>query len=197
MFFQAITIPQPPQTSELLDRAKTILGNPHVQELAQISSNIYLSNLGFLKVAAVLVSAFFIAATIYFAIKTGWLAVHIDRVQDVILKSNMPKKRSIRVWQTVQRHFYAGDENSLKLALLEADKILDEALRLAGFRGENLGERLKKLTEAQLPNLNDIWEAHKLRNRLAHETDFRLNRDTAERALAIYEQTFRDLGLLD
>lgn len=197
MFFQAVTIPQPPQTAELFDGAQKLLNNPGAQQLAQISSSFYLSNLGTFKAVAILLSALFICGTIFFAIKTGWIALRVDRVRDVLLKTDMPKKRSLKVWQEVQKHFYAGDDNSLKLALLEADKILDEALRLAGFRGENLGERLKKLNDAQLPNLNEIWEAHKLRNRLAHETDFKLNRNTAERALAIYEQAFRDLGLLD
>ncbi len=182
-------------------QAQNILSNPRVQQgahqLAQMGSAFYFSHLGIFEFISVIVSGTLIAATVFFIIKTGWLAVRIDRVEDVILKADTPKRKSLKTWGKVQQHFFQGDENSLKLALLEADKILDEALRLAGIMGENLGDRLKKINESQLPNLQDIWEAHKLRNRLAHEQDFKLNRNTAERALAIYEQAFKDLGLLD
>lgn len=184
-------------TSILLAQVNRVLENPAVQTVKLQSEAYYFSHLGLFKAISIFLSVFFIVCTIFFVIKTGWLALRIDRVQDVILKKNLPKKRSMRAWREIQRHFFAGSESDLKLALIEADKILYEALKLAGFKGENLGDILKELDDSKLPNLQEVWEAHKLRNRLAHETDFRLSRDTAERALAIYEQTFRDLGLLD
>ena len=186
-----------PDTMNALAQIQQLIATSTLQNAGQQSLDIFSSYLPLLKTISVFASAFFICATVYFTIKTGWLPTRIDRVEDVIMKKNLPKQRSIKVWQQVQRHLFAGDDNSLKLALIEADKILDDSLRLAGFRGENLGDRLKRLTDAQLPNLDQIWEAHKLRNRLVHEADFKLNRDTAERALAIYEQSFKDLGLLE
>lgn len=157
----------------------------------------YRENEGLIKFISVLLTVFFLGMTIYSMIVTGWLALRVDRFNDVFLKRNMPKKTSIKAWRKVQKHFFAGDENNLKLAILEADKILDEALKFAGFIGKTLGEKLKQVTPAQIPNINEIWEAHKLRNRIVHETNFSLNRDAAEKALAIYEKTLKDLGILD
>jgi hypothetical protein len=57
--------------------------------------------------------------------------------------------------------------------------------------------RLKKVSTAQLPNVDDVWQAHKLRNRIAHEADFALKRDLAERALTVYEQALEHLGVLE
>jgi hypothetical protein len=187
----------PTDSSQLLAQIKDALGDPQLHELAQVSTSFYSANLGLLKAAAVLATAGLFAATIFFAVKTGWLAVRIDRVEDVILKSDLPKKRSIKAWETVKKHFFGGSDQDLKVALIEADNLLDEALKFAGFQGVSLGEKLKTLTEAELPNINGVWEAHKLRNRIVHEPGFKLNRDTAERALAIYEQTLKDLGVLD
>ncbi len=181
----------------LLAQIQNIVSSSSFGAAEQQSSNIYSSYLPLLKTVSLLLSIFFMVAAFFFAVRTGWLATRVDRVEDVILKKNMPRRRSVKTWQKVQQYLYEGDDNSLRLALLEADNILNEALRLAGFMGENLGDRLKKLKESQLPNLQQVWEAHKLRNRLVHESDFKLNRDTAERALAIYEQAFKDLGLLD
>lgn len=186
-----------PQPSNLLAQINKVIENPNIQEPLRTSISLYLSGLGELKALAVLVSAFFIASAIFFAVKTGWLALRVDRVNDIILKTNLPKKRSIKAWRQIERHFFAGDENDLKLALIESDALLDEALRLAGFRGTDLGDRLKKITSAQITNLNEIWEAHKLRNRLVHEAGFKLNRDIAERALTVYKKTLQDIGILD
>ncbi len=180
-----------------LAQANQVLANPQVQQIEQRSVAFYFSHLGIFKAVSILLSALFIAFTIYSMIRTGWLALRIDRVRDTVFKSDVPKKHSIRAWQGIKRHFFAGDEANLKLALLEADKVLNETLRLSGFQGETLGDRLKKVTEEELPNIQEVWEAHKLRNRLVHETDFKLNRDTAERALTIYEEAFKNLGLLD
>ena len=183
--------------NNLLAQINQILQNPQVDSARQQAETFYWSWLATFKAASVFLTTFFAASTIYFMIRTGWLPNRIDRTEDVILKKNLPKKRSKRGWSHVQKHFFKGDDNSLKIAIIEADKILDDILKAGGFRGENLGERLKKITKAQFPNLDEIWEAHKLRNRLVHETDFKLNRDTAERALGVYERTFKDLGLLD
>lgn len=187
----------PLSMNTILAQVNRVLNSPEAQQIEQKSVAIYFSNLDLLKVISVLISALFVAGVVYFAIKTGWAAVRIDRVEDVFLKNDMPKKRSIKAWQNIKKHFFAGSDADLKLAIFEADKVLDEVLRLAGFPGETLGDKLKNIKQEKLPNIQDVWEAHKLRNRLAHETDFKLNRDIAERALTIYEQTFRDLGLLD
>ena len=125
-------------TQDFSAQINKILTRPEVQAVQEQSRAFYSNNLGLFKAVSILLTVFFVASTIFFVIKTGWLALRISRVRDVILKADLPKKRSIRIWKRVQRHFFAGDENSLKLALLEADKILDEALRVAGFKGETL-----------------------------------------------------------
>ncbi len=185
------------QPLEVFAQIKDVVNDPRVQEPLNRSISLYLSNLGWLKAIGLLLSMSFVAATVLFAVRTGWLALRVDRVRDVILKTNLPKKRSIKAWQVIQKNFFSGDDPHLKVAIIEADNLLDEALKLAGFRAPMLGDKLKMLTEAELPGLNQVWEAHKLRNRIAHESGFKLNRDMAERALAIYEQTFKDLGLLE
>lgn len=182
--------------ANLLAQINDILRNPSVQSSTRWFENNYFVSLPFLKTLSVFVTAFFIASTLFFMIRTGWLPTRIDRTEDIILKKNLPKKRTTSGWRKVQMNFFKGDHPNLKIAILDADKLLNDALKAAGFKGEDLGDRLKGVAREQLPNLDDVWEAHKLRNRIAHETDFRFNRDTAERALEAYEKAFKDLGIL-
>jgi hypothetical protein len=95
------------------------------------------------------------------------------------------------------RRIQTGDEANLKLALIEADKILDEILKIAGFRGSTMAERLQNLTPAQIPNINKLWLAHKVRNRIVHEPDFALPREEVFEHIDEYYKAFKGFGLLE
>lgn len=171
--------------------------NQGVQIFQSKISGFFGEYLVWIKAFSILFSLLLFGLVLFFLIKTGWFTLRASRIKDVVLRVNISKKKSVKIWKNIQRHFYAGDDNSLKLAILEADKALDEILVVSGFRGGSLGDKLKKLTTAEISNLDEVWEAHKLRNRIVHELDFKLNREIAEKALGIYQRTFEELGLLD
>jgi hypothetical protein len=52
---------------------------------------------------------------------------------------------------------------------------------------------LQKVTAGTLPNVEEVWEAHKIRNNIVHDPDYRLSLDEAKRALEIYEKALTDL----
>jgi hypothetical protein len=91
-----------------------------------------------------------------------------------------------------QWHLIQSGENS-KNAILEADKLLDFALDKLGFQG-SLGEKLKK-SGPRFSNLNNVWSAHKLRNRLAHELNFKPNNNEMQRALSNFRKALCDLKI--
>ena len=166
---------------------------------AQLASqnfvNGYFANLGTLEFFGLIIAIACFAGVIYFGIETGYFSLRVERFRHIILQSNISKKHAQESWHKVQEHFYRGGENDLKVAILEADKLLNDALRETGIIGTQLGDRLKKANEGQIPNLNELWQAHKLRNQIAHEPNFKLKRDLAERALGIYEVALRNLGI--
>jgi len=101
------------------------------------------------------------------------------------------KGPSLAAIKSAWQHVLAQSNPVLKL--VEADKVLDEALKLLGYTG-SLGDKLRS-AGPRFRNLNDIWAAHKLRNRLVHELNSQPNAGDVERALRIYERALRDLGL--
>ena len=86
-----------------------------------------------------------------------------------------------------------SDAASYQLSILNADKLLDKALREKGISGDTMGARMKQL-QTTWTNANSVWGAHKLRNQIAHESDFTVNYDTARRALASFKQALKDVG---
>lgn len=88
-----------------------------------------------------------------------------------------------------------GREVEWHVAIMEADKLLDKALQARGFRGQTMGERLKSARNTLRDN-NAVWQAHKLRNRLAHESDVHLSHGQVTQALNGLKSGLKDLGAL-
>ncbi len=170
---------------------------PQAQAVGQGALNAYAAHLGTFQIVSLIFSLACFGIGIYFLIQTGYLQNRIDRIQDVILKQDNTRKRARASWDDIERHFFAGDDNDLKIAIIEADNLLDETLLAIGVPGAGLGERLQKVTPEKLPNVEDVWQAHKIRNRIAHEAKFVVKRDLADRALTVYEKALENLGLLD
>lgn len=87
------------------------------------------------------------------------------------------------------------NESSRHLSILNADKLLDDALKARGYKGDTMGERLKS-ARPKLSNNNAVWAAHKLRNQIAHESDVFIKPETARHALAAFKVALKDVGAL-
>jgi len=98
-------------------------------------------------------------------------------------------------WLAIETQLKRDEPSSFHLTVLNADKLLDQALKERGFRGETMGERMKN-AKTSWNNANAVWTAHKLRNQIAHETDVRIDYDLARRALASFKQALKDLGAI-
>lgn len=88
------------------------------------------------------------------------------------------------------------NEASYAMAIIEGDKILDRALMEMGVQGRTMGDRLKRVGKAKFTQLNAVWHAHKLRNQIAHEHDFKPEYRQAQHALETYKQALKDLGAI-
>jgi hypothetical protein len=98
------------------------------------------------------------------------------------------RKFLLKKWQEIKK------DPDLRHQIINADKILDKLLEKRGYEG-NVGDKLKQ-SKAHFSDLDGVWNAHKLRNKLAHELDFHLSNGAAQAALRSFEKAFKDLGLL-
>ena len=97
-------------------------------------------------------------------------------------------------WKNI-RQTSAQGQMGAKLAVMEADTLLDSALKSLSMPGTTLGERLK-MACYKYPKLKDVWWAHKIRNQLVHESSFQLSQRMAGQALDEFEKAFKILNLL-
>ncbi|MBI2645349.1 hypothetical protein HYW94_04230 [Candidatus Uhrbacteria bacterium] len=98
-------------------------------------------------------------------------------------------------WNQIEELLSRREDVSWKLAVLEADKLLDHSLKAMGFGGVSLGERLK-LAAYRHPNIRNVWSAHITRNKLAHEASYSLGQGAARQAVSQFKRALQDLGVL-
>jgi len=96
-------------------------------------------------------------------------------------------------WERILEYINSENQDEWKLAILDADVILDDMMTKSGYRGESLGEKLKQVERSDFTTINQAWEAHKIRNTIAHSgTDAILSRRTAKKAIDLYRQVFEE-----
>ena len=100
-------------------------------------------------------------------------------------------------WKHVQSLMELANQSEWREAIVEADIMLDDQLAKRGYTGEGVGDKLKNIEPSDLATLQDAWEAHKVRNQIAHEgSSFDLSESLARRTIAHYEAVFRELGAI-
>lgn len=109
--------------------------------------------------------------------------------------SGLNKEKYHVAWLKIEQQLKPNDEASAHLCVLNADKLLDQALRERGFKGQTMGERMKSAQTAW-SDANQTWAAHKLRNRIAHESSVVVSHDMARRALSAFKRSLKDVGAI-
>lgn len=101
------------------------------------------------------------------------------------------------IWESVRTKILSDNPSDWRLAIIEADIYLDKVLDQKGIFGDTLGDKLKQVMPDRLPSIQLAWEAHKVRNRIAHEgAEYTLTQPEARRVLSYFEIVFRDLEVI-
>ena len=102
--------------------------------------------------------------------------------------SQSEKKIIIDRWYGIREKISKTDEASIKQAVIEADKLMDYCMKVAGFEGEKFADRLRN-TKTRFPKkiYSNIWQAHILRNEIVHNIDSKVNGFEAKQAVANFQ----------
>jgi hypothetical protein len=98
-------------------------------------------------------------------------------------------------WEHVLEYLSSPNQSDWKLAIMEADSMLEDLTDQLDLEGQNLGEKLKASNKDKFKTLDDAWEAHLVRNKIAHDGSlFELSQHEANRIITLYENVFREFG---
>ena len=96
-------------------------------------------------------------------------------------------------WKKVTTYIESDNESDWRQAIIESDIILGDLLIKEGYQGEGIGEQLRRVEKSDFQTLDQAWEAHKIRNLIAHEgSNYPLSKYEAKRIINLYHQVFKE-----
>ncbi len=100
-------------------------------------------------------------------------------------------------WERITTLAEGPSSSEWREAIIEADILLDETLTNHGYEGATISEKLQSADKLTFTSLQDAWEAHKVRNQIAHEgSAFNLSPELVHRTIARYEKVFREFKVI-
>ena len=116
--------------------------------------------------------------------------------QRTVVAKDVPKSQ-LR-WNRILEQIGSDTEQSWRLAILEADIMLNELLDVMGYRGETMADKMRGVEREDFNSIDLAWEAHKIRNKIAHEgSTHQLTHREARRIIALYEKVLKDAHLIE
>lgn len=101
-------------------------------------------------------------------------------------------------WEAIRAKLLSDNQSDWRLAIIEADIYMDKLLDDKGYHGDTTSDKLKQVSPGDLGSIQIAWEAHKVRNRIAHDgAAFTLTQPEARRVLSYFEIVFRDLEAIE
>lgn len=115
----------------------------------------------------------------------------------LVFLKRRPKKLNLADFQTrwSEAQRLCSKPDTWPLAIINADKLLDEALKKRKYRGKTMGERMVS-AQHDIQDNDSLWYGHKLRNKLVHEEMKKLKKQDVMTALIGFREALKDLGAL-
>ncbi|MDP3988052.1 MAG: hypothetical protein Q8P80_02815 [Candidatus Levybacteria bacterium] len=177
----------------MIDQILNIVNNPQAY-LDDILKTGWVSDI---KLIGGFLALIFGVLTIILIVKLKMVGKLVKNTGDFLSSNSFPKRHLNKSWQKVLLRLHKGDEANLRMALIEADNLFDDLLKQIGLPGESMADRLKNIDSSQIPNIDEIWRAHKLRNNIVHNHDYPVSKSEIEFGIHAYETALKELGYID
>jgi len=145
---------------------------------------------------------YFLAAGLFFIAAMAFLFFKLRKLERKIKVASMvnfkeeeklPQDRSSK-WKDIKNKINSDSVENWKEAIIAADSILDDIFSRMGYKMDGLGEKLKNIEPSDFASLQDVWDAYKVRSRIAREgAHFDISHEEAKSALAKYEKGLKEL----
>ncbi len=134
------------------------------------------------------------ADAIWRAMKAGLYPANMKAVS--LGSAPAPNAQTNR-WEKIVKLSESENSSDWRLAIIEADIMLDELLGKLQLPGDTMGEKLKAVEQSDFTTIEQAWEAHKARNNIAHEGEgFLLNQRETHRIISLYEAVFKEFEII-
>lgn len=183
----------------ILERLPEILGNIRDRFVAFFTEGLIGFFFSFLYVLGIVITLGFIAGILYTIYNYNRINAKEKQALDAKTKDALGhgSEPVNERWVHVMDHISQEDEEHWRLAIIEADAMLDEMLTTLGYTQASVGEKLQAVEKSDFNTIDEAWEAHKMRNIIAHEgSQYQLTKREARQTIDLYRQVFDEFSYL-
>lgn len=165
-----------------------VLTNPHTWQVVAIIS--------------VLLSIICIAIIIFSLVRLIEIQIYDKKeieheINKAIAKQKEIDRNANPRWHYVQTLIESPNSSDWRVAIIEADSMMEEMLKEKGLSGDTVSELLEGAKGSGYHSIQDAWDAHLVRNKIAHEgTDFPISQIEGRRVIKMYQNFFEELGIV-
>ena len=100
-------------------------------------------------------------------------------------------------WAYVLTLTESPNESDWRMAIIEADTLMEESLKANGIAGDTVSELLEGAKTNGYMSIQNAWDAHLIRNKIAHEgSDYPLSQIEARRVIKMFQNFFEELKII-
>jgi hypothetical protein len=160
-------------------------------------------NLPTIRIISYVISAVFAFGTVVFSQLRGTILITEKKK---LFPLGEPKVGGVPVevknpmtdkWRDVKAHIESEHPSDWRQAIIEADVMLSDLLQKLNLHGDTMGDKMKTVEKSDFVTIDLAWEAHKVRNQIAHEgSEFLFNQREARRVIDLYRQVFEEFYMI-
>ncbi len=148
-------------------------------------------------IISIVISGLLFWGIVYMIINTGFARRKVEHYMDKTGYGDVGKRRHLKAWHKIVERSKQPDETEWKMAILEADKLLDDVLRSSGYNQPTVDDRFNALSMELISNYDQVMQAHEVRGKVSKDPEFSLTHAEAIEILKIYKKALQELGLID
>ncbi|MEK7586023.1 MAG: hypothetical protein AAB477_02195 [Patescibacteria group bacterium] len=143
-----------------------------------------------------------IAVIIFSLVRMREIQIHEKKeldheIQEALLRDKETSRNENPRWHYILTLMESSNESDWRVAIIEADTMLDEALAREGIVGETLSEKLEQARTNGYAYIQNAWDAHLVRNQIAHAgSEFSLSQVEGRRVVRLFQTFFEEIGVI-
>jgi len=118
-------------------------------------------------------------------------------IHTALLKEKERERDTNPRWHYILTLIESPNDSDWRVAVIEADSMMEEVLKEKGLSGETVSELLEGAKESGYTHIQDAWDAHSVRNEIAHQgSDFPLSQIEGRRVIKMFQNFFEELRII-
>jgi hypothetical protein len=118
-------------------------------------------------------------------------------IEEALKKEKEKERNANPRWHYILTLIESPNDSDWRVAIIEADSMMEEVLKEKGLSGATVSELLEGAKESGYRSIQNAWDAHLVRNQIAHDgSDFPLSQIEGRRVIKMYQNFFEELRII-